>query len=367
MGVLQLFHSRWLGEGAVDVVSDGSSEESASVPGEPISSPRASIRDVARRAGVSASTASRALRTDSVVASATRDDVLKAAAELAYSLPSSPGRHRLVSVLARFPTQWYFAEAIAAVEQTLSAADHRLVLHNIGEPLSRRQFFERVLPLGQIDGVVVVSASFDRPERRSLDRLGVPITVIGGYVPGYPCVGIDEEAAARTATEHLIGLGHRDLGMLAFAPDDSVGMDSARARARGFQRALRDNDLSVNPDWMIQAEGSRMAGGVRAAEQLLSLPRLPTAVFAMSDELAFGAIRAARRARLSVPGHLSIIGFDDHEMAEYLDLTTIRQPIAQQAREAARLLIDDAERVHRKTELPVRLVVRGTTAPLGVG
>jgi len=324
----------------------------------------ANIRDVAQRAGVSASTASRALRADSVVAVATRDLVLKAAAELAYSLPPAAHRHRLISVLARFPTQWYFAGAIAAVEQTLSEADHRLVLHDIGTPERRRRFFERVLPLGQIDGLVIVSTSFSRLERQALDRVGVPITTVGGYAPGYPCVGIDEDAAARTATEHLIGLGHREIGMLAFQPEDSVGMDTANARTRGFERALLDNGLNLNREWMIQAEGSRMAGGVRAAERLLSLPRLPTALFAMSDELAFGAIHAARRAGLSVPGHLSIIGFDDHEMAEFLDLTTIHQPVEEQAREAARILIDGIEDAPEKTALPIRLVIRGTTAPL---
>ncbi len=332
--------------------------------GESAAAPKASIRDVAKRAGVSASTASRALRPDSVVAAATRDHVLKAAADLAYSLPRSPLRLRLISVLARFPTQWYFAEAIAAVEQTLSDADYRMVLTDIGEPERRRRFFERVLPLGQIDGLVIVSTSFDRLERRALDRAGVPIAAVGGYAPGYPCVGIDEEAAARTATEHLIGLGHREIGMLAFQPEDSVGMDSARARARGFERALLDNGLDLNREWTIQAKGSRMDGGVRAAERLLSLPRLPTALFAMSDELAIGAIRAARRAGLTVPGHLSIIGFDDHEMAEFLDLTTIHQPVEQQAREAARMVIDEIEHGPEKTALPVRLVVRGTTAPL---
>ncbi len=266
-------------------------------------------------------------------------------------------------MLARFPAQWYFAGAIAAVEQTLSEADHRVILHDIGEPVRRRRFFERVLPLGQIDGLVIVSTSFDRLERRALDRAGVPITAIGGLAPGYPCVGIDDEAAAKTATEHLIGLGHREIGMLAFQPQDSVGIDTARARAHGFEQALLDNGLDLKREWTIQAEGSRMAGGVRAAERLLSLPRLPTALFAMSDELAIGAIHAARRARLTVPGHLSIIGFDDHEMAEFVDLTTIHQPVEEQAREAARMLIDGVEHAPEKTALPVRLVIRGTTAP----
>lgn len=107
-----------------------------------------------------------------------------------------------------------------------------------------------------------------------------------------------------------------------------------------------------------------MAGGVRAAERLLTRPRLPTAIFAMSDELAIGALGALRRAGLSLPGHMSLVGFDDHEMAPYVDLTTIRQPIREQGIEVARLLLDGETTSDVKTELPVRLMVRGTTGPV---
>jgi LacI family transcriptional regulator, repressor for deo operon, udp, cdd, tsx, nupC, and nupG len=325
--------------------------------------PGANIRDVARRAGVSPATASRSLRGSTVVAAATRNRVLAAARELAYSLPRSPDRAPLIGVLARFPSRWYFAEAITAIEQTLSPRDKGLVLHNMGDSASRRRFFERVIPLGQLEGLVVVSTSFDTDELIALDRLAVPISAVGGDLLGYPSVGIDEEAAARTATEHLVGLGHRRIGLISFDPDDPVGLQTTQARRRGFQRALSDNGLSVVPDWVIVAEGSRMAGGVRAAELLLTRPQLPTALFAMSDELAIGALRAIRRAGLSVPGHISVIGFDDHELAEFVDLTTIHQPVQQQAQVAATLLGSDAGPPPGRIDLPVRLVVRGTTGP----
>ena len=327
----------------------------------------ASVRDVARRAGVSASTVSRSLRGSSSVAAATRDRVLRAASELAYSLPNAPERPTLVGVLARFPAQWFFAEAITGIEQALAASDVRLVLHNIGEPTSRRLFFERVVPLGQLDALVILSSSFDDLEREALERLGVPITVIGGHAPGFPRVGVDEQKAARTATRHLIGLGHRDIGLISFAPDDLVGHHTTGARRCGFEAALSEGGLRVVPEWMIAAEGSRMAGGVKATEELLSLAKLPTAVFAMSDELAIGTLETLRRAGISVPGQMSIVGFDNHEMAEYADLTTILQPVRRQAQIATNLLL---ERLNGgsddviDTDLPTRLVVRGTTGPV---
>jgi DNA-binding LacI/PurR family transcriptional regulator len=326
------------------------------------SRPGTNIREVARRAGVSPSTASRSLRGSALVAESTRDRVIAAARELAYSLPRSPDSVPQIGVLARFPSRWYFAEAITAIEQTLSGTDQYLVLHNMGDPGSRRRFFERVVPRGQLDGLIVVSTSFEPIEQQALAGLGVPIVVVGGHVPGYPTVAIDEEAAARTATEHLIGLGHRQIGLISLEPEDPVGLENTRARTRGFERALVDNGLPVVPDWLVIADGSRMAGGVRAAERILTRPKLPTALFAMTDELAIGALRAIRRAGLSVPGQLSLIGFDDHEMAEFVDLTTIHQPVRQLAQTATSLL-GDRESDRATIELPVRLVVRGTTAP----
>jgi len=131
----------------------------------------ASVRDVARLAGVSATTVSRALRGNSYVAVRTRDRVLRAASQLAYSLPQPPHRPTLVVVLVRSPARWFYAEAITGIEGVLTATDHQLVLHNVGDPHGRRLFFEHVVPRGQLDGVVVVSSSFDELESEALAAL----------------------------------------------------------------------------------------------------------------------------------------------------------------------------------------------------
>ena len=323
--------------------------------------PAANIRLVARRAGVSPSTASRALR-DTLVTTATRDRVVAAARELGYALPIRAGAAHLVAVLTRFPSQWYFAEAITALEHALVGQGRRVVLHNMSRPESRAAFFDDPAR-GALEAIVVVSTSFTTREQEILAGLEIPIVVVGGHLPGWPTAGVDERAGARMATEHLIGLGHRQIGMLAFDPDDPVGVETTTDRRRGFEDALVASDIEMNPDWMISAEGSRMAGGLRAAEQLLSRPQLPTAIFAMSDELAIGALRGIRRAGLTVPGHLSVVGFDDHEMAEFVDLTTVHQPVQDQVRAAAAMLAGTDAGRRSEVRLPVRIVVRGTTSP----
>ena len=322
-----------------------------------------SIRAVARQAGVSASTASRALRRGTVVASSTREKVLKAARELGYQLPRSRDGGQVVAVLARYPSQWFFATAITAVEHVLSARGQQLVLHNMSDPGSRAAFFDSVLPQGQLDGVIIISTSFTAVEQQPLLGLPVPGVVIGGYFPAWPTFGVDETAAARAATQHLIGLGHQRIGLLSFDPKDPVGTETTSARRRGFEHAQAASAHTVDSRWTAYAEDSRMAGGYSAAEQLLSQPELPTAIFAMSDELAIGALQAIRRTGMNVPGNLSIIGFDNHEMAQYVDLTTVHQPITQQAHLAAARLGSLAQSTGSDTHLAFRLRIRGTTGP----
>jgi LacI family repressor for deo operon, udp, cdd, tsx, nupC, and nupG len=297
------------------------------------------------------------------VAPTTRDRVLQAASDLGYVIPNS--RQPKVGVLARFPAQWFFARALTDIERILRAVGYGPVLYNIGDPEGRRLFFEQVVPLRELNGLIVISSSFDERERTALDSLQVPITVVGGYAPGLVRAGIDDEAGARMATRHLIGLGHRDIGLISFSPDDSVGYDTTTARRRGLESALLEAGLKTRPEWMIAGE-STMRGGVRAVEELLTRANLPSAIFAMSDEMAIGALQILRRAGIDVPGHMSVIGFDDHEMAEFSDLTTISQPVTAQAEMATRLLLDrmqDTDHDAGDVVLPTRLIVRGTTGP----
>ncbi|RZT84287.1 LacI family transcriptional regulator [Pseudonocardia sediminis] len=327
---------------------------------------RVGVRDVARLAGVSPATVSRSLHGATSVSAPTRERVLRAASELGYTLPGAPappGSTTTVGVLARFPRQWFFAEAISGVEQVLSAAGFGTLLHNLGTTAGRAQFFATLPVRGRVDGLIVVASAFGDAEIAALDSLEVPITVVGGTLPGRTRVGVDDRAGARTAVRHLVGLGHTDVGLVSFDPDEACGRQTTELRRLGFDDALAEAGLSVR-DGCVVSDGADVAAGTRAAERLLSASPLPTAVFAMSDELAFGLVRTLRRAGVDVPGRVSVVGFDDHELAGVSDLTTIAQPVRRQGELAARALLDTlAGSGAGDVELPTRLVVRGTTAP----
>jgi LacI family repressor for deo operon, udp, cdd, tsx, nupC, and nupG len=328
------------------------------------------ILDVARRAGVSAATVSRTLRGAGHVAPLTRERVLRAAAELAY-VPSpaasrlASGRTKTVGLIAPFTTRWFFSEVIHGAERAVRDAGYDLLLYNIGDPAIRRTFFDTMPLRRRVDAVLAVALFFSAAERASMRSLHIPVSTIAGSETGFPRVGIDDEGSAAMAVRHLILLGHRDIAMISGKPDDPIGQVTTAARRAGYLRALREAGLPEPADQVV-SEPWGVEGGARAMEQLLARARLPTAVFVESDEMAIGALQTLRRARLDVPGDLSVIGFDDHEMAQANDLTTIAQPAAEQGRLAVRQIFDLLEcgpSAAADVVLPTRLVVRGTTGP----
>jgi LacI family transcriptional regulator, repressor for deo operon, udp, cdd, tsx, nupC, and nupG len=332
----------------------------------------AGILDVARRAGVSASTVSRSLRGSTKVSQQTRDRVLRAAAELEY-VPSpaaaglASGRTQAVGVIVPFATRWFFSEVLMGAEGPLREAGYDLLLYNVGDPAGRAQFFEAMPLRRRVDAVLAVASALSEAEQAALRALGIPLTVVGARVPGFPRVGVDDEAGAAMAVRHLVLLGHRDIVMISGDPEDRIGRLTTSARRAGFEQALAGAGIDKGPDRVV-AEPWGVTGGIRAMEQLLTRRTLPTAIFAESDEMALGALQTLRRAGLDVPGRTSLIGFDDHEMAPAADLTTIAQPVRQQGLLAARLLLEvlaGKTRTDADVLLPTRLVVRGSTAPPG--
>lgn len=325
----------------------------------------ATVRDVARRAGVSATTVSRALRGMSSVAPATRELIESAATDIGYRVPRRGGPGRLVAVITRYPARWFCAESINAVEQSLRGSGHDLVLYGVSDESGLANMAARIGKNADLVGVIIVATSFVDEYRAVIESLDVPVVAVGGGVPGLPRVGIDDEAAARMATRHVLALGHRDVGLVEFEPDDGMSLEITTARRRGFLAAMDEAGVEVQRRWVLAREPT-IRGGVVAAEDLLSLPKLPTALVAMSDEMALGVLWTLRRAGITVPQRLSIIGIDDHEMAAGSDLTTIAQPVAAQAHRATEYLLGvlagrPAEPLD--AELPVRLVVRGSTGP----
>jgi LacI family repressor for deo operon, udp, cdd, tsx, nupC, and nupG len=329
----------------------------------------ASIEDVARRAGVSIATVSRAVRGLPDVAPSTRDRVLAAAAELDYvaspfAARLASGRTATVGVVVPYVNRWFFAEVIDTVETALRLAGFDLLLYNLGDEAGRNRFFD-VMPMRKrVDGVIVVSLSLTDVEFAALETLNCPIGLLGLERPGTLCSRIDDVAGARVAVEHLTSLGHRRIALIGGDTDDPMRFTPPLHRRDGYRDALRA--VGVEPDPELERLGYfTVDGATAAAADLLKHPERPTAVFAESDEMAFGALRAIRRAGLRVPDDVAVIGFDDQAIAELMDLSSVYQPVAEQALDITSRLLSvlGGAPVEGPTTvvLPTELIVRGST------
>lgn len=330
---------------------------------------RANILDVATLAGVSPATVSRSLRNHPNVSPSTRQRVLDAARELAYTVSPhasglASGRTRTVGVVVPFVTRWFFANIIAGAYDALSAAGYEVLLYHLGDASSRDRFFDRMPLARRVDAVLTAAIPLSAEHTLALRALDMPMVAVGAHIPGVPSVGIDDAAACRTAVHHLIHQGHENIAMIAGLLDDhQFGFASSRARRTGYEAAMSAADLDGNAQ-VLTAGSYGIEAGAAAMATILAGPTLPTAVVTEYDELAIGVLRAMRRASVAVPGRVSVIGIDDHEMASVVDLTTVAQPVREQGAVAARLLVETLDgRLDEPPDvvLPTRLVVRGST------
>jgi LacI family repressor for deo operon, udp, cdd, tsx, nupC, and nupG len=331
----------------------------------------ARIEDVAREAGVSTATVSRALRGLPNVSAATRLTVSRVANELGYVVSRSAsrlatGRTLAVAVIAPFMDRWFFGQAIAAVESELRQSGFDALLIGLSQPDDGiRQPFEPASLRGRVDAVIVLTVPLTGNELDGVRRLGLPTVYVGASVAGAMSVRIDDVSVARCATEHLLGLGHTRIAYVGGDPHQPLNFSAPADRRAGWMAALRDAGIEPVPAYDVPGVFTA-AGGLAAGDALLSLSDRPTAVFAASDEMALGVLAAARRRGLRVPEQLSVIGVDGHELAVLQGLTTVEQPVARQGSLAARMVLEalrgESSRRHEHVVLPVRLAVRDTTA-----
>jgi DNA-binding LacI/PurR family transcriptional regulator len=326
------------------------------------------IKDVAEAAGVSIATVSRALHGLPRVSEATRQRVLAAAAELRYvASPSAAslasGQTNAIGVVAPFVNRWYFAAMVHSAEERLRKAGYDLLLYSLGtDAHERRRAFSGTLLRKRVDGVLVLGLHPTADEVAALSAVGGPVAIVGADVPGWASVRIDDAAAARSAVRHLLDLGHRRIGFIG--GDDELHTAMPADRRVGYRAELAAAGLPALPE-LEAVGGFTVAGGHLAAKRLLGLPEPPTALFAASDEMAMGALQAARHSGLRVPEDVSVIGIDDHEMADLMDLTTVAQPVVAQGVLAAEMILTaltDPDRPLAAVTVPTELVVRGTTS-----
>ncbi|MCW2601086.1 MAG: transcriptional regulator, LacI family [Frankiales bacterium] len=296
------------------------------------------------------------------------------AAELGYVVSRTAstlasGRTLTVALITPFPGRWFFAQAIAAVESELRRNGYDALLVGLAQPADgHREVFEPETLRGRADAVVVLTVPLTGHELDGLRRLGLPTVFVGASVAGAMSVRIDDVAVGRTATEHLLQLGHTRIAHVGGDPNELLNFTARADRRAGWMAALRHSGIEPDPAYdvsgMFTAEGGRAAG-----ERLLSLPDPPTAVFAGSDEMAYGVLAAARDRSLRVPEDLSVVGVDGHDLADLVGLTTVEQPVDRQGALAAQLALAAAggqqARHQEHVVMPVRLVLRRTAATLG--
>ena len=331
-----------------------------------------SIDEVARLAGVSTATVSRALSGRGHVSEPTRARVEAAATALGYVVSSSAsslasGRTRNIGVLVPFLDRWFFSTVLSGIATALMRRGFDITLYNLtADREQRRQVFETFLRRQRVDGVIAISIELGQDETDRLLELGRPVIAIGGPNPRLTTLTVDDAAVARLATEHLLALGHREIAHIGANPEFDIDFHIPTHRRQGFTRALADAGIPARPALYEPADFT-IEGGFRAAKQLLGAPgSRPTAIFAASDEMAIGAILAARELGYRVPEDLSVVGIDGHELGEFFRLTTVDQfPLGQGERAADAIL---AELEHPGAPqgldhpLPYALVVRGSTA-----
>ncbi|MCO8128926.1 LacI family transcriptional regulator [Acidimicrobiia bacterium EGI L10123] len=329
------------------------------------------IEEVARRANVSVATVSRALRGLPNVAPSTRSRVEQVARDLSYQVDTyasrlATGRSDTVGLAVPNINSWYFAQVAAGVEAVLADAGMDVLLHSVGDGAGRARLLSGQSPVRRrLDGLILIDVLLTATEIRTLAADRVHVVTVGQWTEEFPSVTVDNRAAALAATRHLLDLGHRRIGLIGGSAHTSLPFDVPGHRRQGYVEALLEASLDYHAD--LEANGGfSVKGGSEAMVHLMSESRPPSAVFALSDEMAMGALQAAGDLGLAVPGDVSIVGFDDHELARVFGLTTVRQDPEWHGATAGRLLLglgDDPPPEISHVVGDTRLLVRSTTAP----
>lgn len=327
------------------------------------------ILDVAQRAGVGVGTVSRVINDSPHVSDATRAKVQAVIEELGYR-PStvaralSSGRSSTIAVIAPHATRPSVVERLRGIIDVIGTDEYDLTLCSVQSPAQREFFINKHATLQRATGAILVSTDVAQHELEAFADSEVPVVVLDHEAEGAPSVVIDDHAAGALAAEHLISLGHRRIGLVG---DTDTGDYRSRAsvqRQHGFRGALLSAGISEPTSLERTGDHSEHSAHVEASA-LLKLDEPPTAIFATSDTSAIGVLQAARELGKAVPEELSVLGFDDLWVARLFELSTVSQPLYESGVTAARILLDmvAGNEVAQRTELPVRLVVRTTTAP----
>lgn len=328
---------------------------------------RITLEEVAQACGVSTATVSRVLSRPEVVRASTRERVMSAVRQLDYQPDAAAralasGRTHTVGCVIPTLDHAIFARSTQAMQTTLARAGYQLLVAS--HDYDPRAEFEvvRVLQQRGVDALVLVGTDHAPGLWKALRTWDKPSLLTWSCDPRLPSIGFDNEAAARLATNHLLSLGHRRIGVISGLTSHN---DRARSRIEGVRQALKQAGLKLPPS-LLSEQPFNLNGGRTGLRALMSTRTPPTAIFCGNDLLATGALLEAQRMGLKVPRQLSICGIDNNELAEAFNpgLTTIALPTQDLGRITANAVLSAiaGEAIAAQSLLPFELVVRGSTA-----
>ena len=325
------------------------------------------IYDVAEHSGVSISTISRVLNASDKVNAETRARVFRAIDALGF-IPKAEARARAlrtarrIGVVTPFFTAPSFVQRLRGIAETLSKVNFDLVIYTI-DSVNRLQSYLASLPLtGNLDGLILMSLPVGENEARRLVEHQLATTLIEYPHPGLNSVEIDDVEGGRLAAQYLLKKGHRRIAFVGDTDLPDYALHPVSLRLLGFRQTLHEAGIEL-PEQLVRLAPYTQEQTRQVASDLLSLPTPPTALFAATDFQALGVMKAARQLKIRVPEDLAVIGFDDLDMAEYADLTTIRQHLDESGRLAVEILLahlEDPTRPTQHVKLPLTIIERET-------
>ena len=325
------------------------------------------IYDVAKRAGVSITTVSRMLNAPNKVNPETRERVMAAIDALGF-MPKAEARARAmqqtgrIGVITPFFTAPSFVQRLRGIAESLSPKNYELVVYTV-DSTNHLQSYLSTLPLtSNLDGLIILSLPIGESEVCRLIDHSLPTVLIEYPHPKLNCVEIDDVEGGYMATTYLLGKGHRRIAFLGDTDLPEYSIHPVNLRLKGFRRALKEVRIKL-PDTFVRLAPYTQEQTRQVAKELLNLPDPPTAIFASTDFQALGVLKAARQLNIKVPEQLAVIGFDDLDVAEYADLTTISQHLDESGRLAVEILlaqIESPSRPPRHVKLPLALIERQT-------
>lgn len=349
---------------------------------------RATIYDVAKRAGVGIGTVSRVINNSSQISSETRAKVLKTIKELNYqphALAQGLARRRTYTLGAVVPffTAYFYMELLKGIQGAVTVHNYDLILYGVDGLQKMDGCLKRVLQQRRVDGVLLISMKISDQMSAEFRRRNLPLVLVDAYHSAHESFTVNNEDGAYQAVKHLLSAGHDHIAFI----NGHRNSLPAQERSAGFWRAINEAGLpasqtreissdALNHENLDSNDGFNRSAGYHAMRHLLSREELrPTAVFVASDIQALGAIKAIRESGLRIPDDIAIVGFDDVEIADFVGLTTMRQPIKEMGALAVDKLIEQIKREEPGTTVQHRfktgLVVRDTcgagTKAIGTG